>query len=70
MTPKKSGDSCTEQEECGRTAACYYSDLRKKFGECVEYFSKMNGETVATYTGHDNLFSNNWNMSTHERFNL
>ena len=63
VTPKKPGEACIDQEECGRTGACYFSDLRNKQGECVGYFSKMTGETVATYTGHDNMFGNKWNVS-------
>ena len=63
VQPKKAREPCTEQEECGRSAACFFADLRGKYGECVEYFSKINGESVATYTGHDLLFSNGGNTS-------
>ncbi|MDR3549491.1 MAG: hypothetical protein P4M11_14700 [Candidatus Pacebacteria bacterium] len=63
VSPKKAGETCIEQEECGRTAACYFSDLRKKEGECVTYFTKMAGENVGTYTGHDYRFSSDWNTS-------
>lgn len=63
VTPKNPGDSCTNDEECGRTAGCYFSDLRINTGICVQYFSRMNGESVATYTGHDNLFTNMSNQS-------
>jgi hypothetical protein len=64
VLPKKLGSPCTDQEECGRTAACYYADLRKQEGKCVAYFSVAIGESVGTYTGHDNKFLKSTNMST------
>ena len=63
LSVKKVHEACIEQDECGRTAACFFPDLRKKEGECVEYFSMANGEQVATFTGHDYTFTNNTNMS-------
>jgi len=55
-------DECTEQEECGRLMACYYENLADVKGKCVKYFSKEEGDFVATNIGHDHLFRN---RSTH-----
>jgi len=67
---KKPGEACIEQDECGRIAACYFADLRKKTGECVEYFTKVNGENVATYTGHDAAFASSANSSIFYKYSI
>jgi hypothetical protein len=50
---KKTGDPCTYDDECGRSALCHFTDVRSMEGKCIEMFSIVDGNSVGTNYGYE-----------------